>query len=204
MDEFSYPSNSNKSKEEALAKPEKRVEKAVTGSVKIKKKSEIKKLTDVFISEDISNVKQYVVMDVLIPAIKKAISDIITNGVDMILYGESGRSKKNRPSSKISYRDYYERDRDRRDYDGSRARSGYEFDDVIIETRAEAEDVLSRMDDLVSSYGVVSVADYYDLVGVRCEYTANNYGWTNIRNADVVRHRDGGFVIKLPRAMPIK
>ena len=41
-----------------------------------------------------------------------------------------------------------------------------------------------------------------DLVGVTGNYTDNKYGWTNIRNAEVVRVRDG-YRIKLPRALPI-
>jgi hypothetical protein len=49
---------------------------------------------------------------------------------------------------------------------------------------------------------MVSVADFYDLVGVDGTYTDNKYGWTNIRNAYVNRVRDG-YVIKLPRAISL-
>lgn len=198
-----YVSNSHKSKEEAK-KQEKRVERVVTGQVRQKKKSEIRKLTDVFVSEDVSNVKSYILMDVLVPAIKKAVSDIVTNGVDMILYGESGRTKKrDSGASRVSYRSYYERERDRRDSDRSRVRTGYDFDEYSLDNRGEAEEVLSQMDDLIDRYGTVSVADYCELIGVRSNYTDNNYGWSNIRSATVVRDRDGGWVIKLPRAMPL-
>lgn len=90
-----YKPNSHKSKEEQKnLVPEKRVEKVISGTVKPKKKSEVQKFADVFISEDVNNVKSYIVMDVLVPAIKKAISDIVTNGIDMILYGEAGKSKR--------------------------------------------------------------------------------------------------------------
>ena len=54
----------------------------------------MQKFADVFISEDVNNVKSYIVMDVLVPAIKKAISDIVTNGIDMILYGKLGNQKR--------------------------------------------------------------------------------------------------------------
>lgn len=196
-----YVSNSHKSREEAK-KPEKKVERVVTGPVHQRKKSEIRKMTDIFVSEDIGNVKSYILMDVLVPAIKKAVSDIVTNGIDMILYGESGRTKKNNtPGSRVSYRSYYERDRDRRD-DIPRSRAGYEFNECVLTNRGEAEEVLNQMDELIATYGVVSVADFNDLVGIRGNYTDNNYGWTNIRNAQVARVRDG-YVIKLPRAMPL-
>ena len=194
-----YKANSHRSKEEQKL-PEKKIEPVVKGKV-TKKKNNVRKLTDTFVSEDIQNVKSYVLMDVLVPAIKKAISDIVTNGIDMILYGESGRSTRKTNASTVSYRNYYDNRRDDR-YSSSRTRTGYSYDDVILETRSEAEDVLTRMDELIDTYGVVSVADMYDLVGISCNYTDNKYGWTNLRNAEPVRVRDG-YMLKLPKALPI-
>ena len=72
----------------------------------------------------------------------------------------------------------------------------------MIDSRGEAEEVLARMDELISTYGIVTVADFYDMCGITCDYTANKYGWTNIRNAQVVRVRDG-YMIKMPKSMPI-
>lgn len=198
-----YKPNSHKSKEEQQeAVPEKKVEKVVVGTVKTKKKGDMQKLADVFISEDVSNVKSYILLEVLVPAIKKAISDIVTNGIDMILYGETGRTKKNSPASKVSYRSYYDKGNDRRDYSSSRTKTGYNYDDVILDNRGEAEDVLSRMDELIATYGLVSVADLYDLVGTTGNYTDNKYGWTNIQSASVIRVRDG-YLLKLPKALPL-
>ncbi|MDO5397814.1 MAG: hypothetical protein Q4G33_07770 [bacterium] len=193
-----YRSNSHKSRAEA-AKHERKVEKVVTGTVKTKKKGGLHKFTDVIISEDVSNVKSYIFMDVLVPAIKKAISDIVTNGIEMMLYGETGR-KKNSNVSRISYRDYYKDDGRSREHNSNR---GYNYDDIILDNRGEAEDVLSRMDELIDTYGLVSVADFYDLVGVTGNYTDNKYGWTDIRSASIVHARGGGYMIKLPRALPL-
>lgn len=198
-----YKPNSHKYKEDQnRSAPEKKVEKVIAGTVKSKKKSEIRKFTDVFISEDIDNVKSYILLDVLIPAIKKAISDIVTNGIDMILYGETGKIKSNSTASKVSYRSYYDGRNGRRDYSSIRTKIGYNYDDIIFDNRGEAEDVLLRMDELISTYGLVSVADLYDLVGVTGNYTDNKYGWTNIRSASVIRVRDG-YMLKLPKALPL-
>lgn len=205
MDE--YKPNSHKFKEEQQqnsTEEKKKVEKIVNGRVMTKKKNEITKFKDVFISEDIHNVKSYILMDVLVPAIKKAVSDIVTNGIDMILYGGSGKSSKDRfGASKISYQNYYDRRDDRRMPSESRTRSGYSYDDVILNSRGEAEEVLARMDEMIETYGMVSVADLYDLVGVTGNYTDNKYGWINIRNAEPVRLRDGGYMLKLPKALPL-
>lgn len=198
-----YKSNSHRSKEgktEALT-DRKKVEKVVHGRVRTKPKSGVSKITDIFISEDAANVKSYIVMDVLVPAVKKAISDIVRDGIDMILYGESKGRKSSSASGYVSYRDYSRSD-DRDRFRDSRSRSSYAHDDIVLDSRGEAEEVLTRMDELIDTYGNVSVADLYDLVGKSSEYTDNKYGWTNIRNAEPIRVRDG-YMLKLPKALPI-
>lgn len=192
-----YKSNSHKSRQNQNDDiPEKRVEKVVSGSVKSKKKNGLQKITNVFVPDD---VKSYIFEDIVVPAVK----DIILDAVRAFL-GVSGNSRVGRSStsSKISYRKYYD-DRDRRDSGNvSRTRTGYDYDDIILESRGEAEDVLERMDELIATYQVVSVADFYDLVGVSGNYTDNKYGWTDIRNASVIHVRDG-YMIKLPKALPL-
>lgn len=193
-----YKPNSHKSKEE-----KKKVEKIVNGSVKSKKKNNIQRFADVFVSEDIDNVKSYILMDVLVPAVKKAISDIVTNGIDMMLYGETRRKKKSSMSSNEPYWRHYDDRNGRKNYGSNRTRNYYNYDDIILDDRGEAEEVLTRMDELIDTYGIVSVADFYDLVGYNNgSYTDNKYGWTDIRNAQVVHVRDG-YLIKLPKALPL-
>lgn len=196
-----YKPNSHRSKEEVNNPPaeKKEIKPVVKGKV-VKKKNNVRKLTDVFVSEDVQNVKSYILMDVLVPAIKKAISDIVTNGIDMMLYGESGRTKKRSSADYVSYNRYYDRrDRDERYVTKSR----YSYDDIIFESRAEAEEVLDRMSEIIDTYGAVSVADLYDLVDVSGTYTDNNYGWDNLRNAEAVRVRDG-YILKLPKIIALK
>ena len=203
MDE--YKSNSHKTKEQAqLALPEKKVEKVIEGEAKKKKRGELSKLSEVFISDEVNNVKSYILLDVLVPAIKKAISDIITNGIDMILYGESGRSRKSSTASKVSYRSYYDNENDRRrNNDSYRPRIGYYHEDVRVRNRGEAEEVIIRLEEIISTYGLASVADLYDLVGMSGNYTDNNYGWTDIRSVKVIPERDGWYVIKMPKSLPL-
>lgn len=204
-----YGGNSHKMKDERKALPdksseEKKVEKVINGSAKSKKKGEIQKFADVFISEDVGNVKSYIFMEVLVPAVKKAISDIVTNGVDMILYGET-RQKKN-TTTKVSYGKYYgnngEQERRSNSYRQS-GRTGFDYDEIIFETRGDAEAVLDAMNEIISQYGVVSVGDLYDLAAVSTDnFAVNKYGWTDIAGCKAVRVRDG-YVLKLPKAYPL-
>lgn len=72
-----YKSNSHKSKGE-VRKEDKKIEKVATGKVKTKKKSGANKFSDVFVTEDISSVKDYILYDVLLPAAKKTLSEIVS------------------------------------------------------------------------------------------------------------------------------
>ena len=72
-----YKPNSHRSKEENSSVGEKKEVKKVTTGKVITRKNNVRKFTDVFVSEDVKNVKDYVLMDVLVPAIKKAISDSV-------------------------------------------------------------------------------------------------------------------------------
>ena len=191
-----YPSNSHKAREEVA---EKKVEKVVSGKTSTKKKSGIRKLSDTFLSEDVSNVKSYIFSEVLLPAAKKLVSDIVTNGTNMLLYGEIKNKKGN--SSKVSYSRYYD-DRSR-DYRSPVVRNNFDYDEIIFETRGDAEAVLDAMYDILNQYKVVSVAELYDLASITTHnYTCNNYGWIDLRGSSVVRVRDG-YILKLPRALAI-
>lgn len=196
------PASHKYREEQQKAASEKKIEKVVKGSVSTKKRSELRKISDVFISEDAQNVKSYIVMDVLIPAAKKAISDVVTNGIDMILYGSTGHSKKKSGTSKVSYRSYYDDPRDDRRSGSASVRTRFDYDDIVFESRGEAEAVLTEMEHVIERYGFVTVADMYDMAELSQPYTSNKYGWMNLRNAEVVRDRQG-YIIKLPKALPI-
>jgi hypothetical protein len=211
MDETHYKSNSHKSRDlpgipkESVS--EKRVEKVVSGLAKPKKKTEVRKFADVFLSEDIGSVKSYILLDVLVPAIKKLFSDIITNGVDMILYGGTGRSGRNSSNaSKISYQKYYDRDESRKPYNQpqNHRRNNFDYDEIIFETRGDAESVLQALEEVISQYGSASIADLYDLANMSTNnYTATKYGWNEIPSTcKPIRIRDG-YILKLPRAVPL-
>ena len=48
-----------------------------------------RKLLSEFFADDIHNIKDYLLYDVVMPAVKNAISDTITNGIDMLLFGKT-------------------------------------------------------------------------------------------------------------------
>lgn len=184
----------NKKAEEK--RPAKKFEAVVSGA-RTKKKSEVRKFADLFFPGDITNIKSYFVTDVLIPNVKKAISE----GVDMLLYGEAGRSKK-AGISRISYGSFFKGSSiaDPREKQKSRSKGVLDYDDIVFDNRGDAETVLTMMEDICDQYKMVTVGELYDLAGITTNnYLVNKYGWTDLHGAEVTRSRDG-FVIKLPRA----
>ena len=197
------PSNSFASKAAATAKKERK--KPVAKGVALKKKSEIKKFTDIFFAEDLDTVKNFLVSDVIIPSVKKIFYDMITGGARMLLYSEKAPDSKPGAASKVSYRSYYERERDREAFrDPHKAKmSAFNYDEITFSSRGAAEAVLTAMEEAIEQYRSVSVLDLYDFAEVTTnDYTADKYGWVDLHKAEVVPTREG-YVLKLPRAVPL-
>ena len=73
IDEKIFKPNSDKSKkqDQTPKSEEKHIEKVVKGTVKTRKQPVGKKFTDTFLSESSSSVKDYLLTDVIIPAVKE-------------------------------------------------------------------------------------------------------------------------------------
>lgn len=195
----------NKSKTPASADKKQKMEKVISGTAKVKKKSEARKFTDVFIAEDMHNVKNFIFMDVVVPAIKNLVVDMIQEATHRLFYGSSARTKErngNFIADRVSYDRFSKKDDNWRRSDNSRSTPSYSYDTITLSTRGDAEIVLDRMYEAIKEYGMVSVADFYELVGVPDEFTDHKYGWTSLRNAGISRVRDG-YRIDLPKPFPL-
>lgn len=192
-----FPSNSNKSKEVK----EKKLEKIVQGEVKKTKPSFLKKMGAVFFSDtmDEEDLRSYLIFDYLVPTIKDTVVDMGKMLLDAIFYGSTSTRKKssgNKPY-KVSYSSYYDNDKKPAKPEDRRA-SSYNFDDIVLNSRADAEQTLDMLIDLTREYGQVSVADFCDLVGVDSNFTDNKYGWSDLSRTTISRTRDG-YIINLPK-----
>ena len=210
MSDQMYPPNSFKHREEQkrAAAEEKRITKVAKGPVKTKK-NEARKLANVFISEDVKNVRDHIFLDVVVPAVKKVVYDIITNGIDMILYGGTGKGKSNSNGVRVSYQGFYDQKRNapgsqNRVADNSRSASKLDYEDLVFSNRGDAELVKQQMQDVIGRYGVVTISDMYEMAdpNLTPPFTGHKYGWMDVSSAYADRVRDG-YVLKLPRAVPI-
>ena len=198
MAEIKLPSNSITSGGEK--KPEKKFEKVTTGKVVTKEKNDIQKVASMFIAEDLKTVRDHILKDVAVPKLQDFFADLMIATINMIFHGDDRpRSNYNNYAqpSRVSYNRYSNQNNQQRP-----VMAQINYQDVIFSSRGDADEVLGQMSDAVASYGAVSVADFYDLVGMTANYTDNKYGWYDIRNA-YVQPVSGGYVIKLPKPVAL-
>lgn len=182
----------------------------VTTNVVVKKESEAKRFGKSFFSEDAKTVGSHVRDDVVIPSAKKLLSDVVKSAIDWLLYGSKG-SRNVTGVGNISYGSYYTRNGlvNANPIPASpspmiqpQKPTLYSVNDVIIYDRGDAEAVLLNMQKAIQDYGMVSVADFYQLVNQKFEPNDNNWGWFDLKTAEIMRV-DNGFSIRFPKIQHI-
>lgn len=178
------------------AKP--KAEKVISGSVVAKKKGVWARFKQDFLKSDSASVKNYILGDVIIPNIKDAISNGVKAAIDMMLYGEARPASAKKPGilgQKISYTSYYDRYSEKKQPKQTAQRVA--ADDLVFETRDDAEKVLRLMTEMLSEYKRVSLLDLNDLIGRPTTPSEDHYGWLDLSGADISLTRDG-YELSLP------
>ena len=197
MPEFNKIPDKNKKQPERQ-----RLKKVISGTAVARKPSSSKKIMDALFATDGKSIGEWLIFDVVIPTLKDTAVTMLKGTVDMTFYGKADPRKKN--GTKVSYDRYYTGGNSYTNADDRRRRGTmYDYDEIVFESRNDAMSVLTAMEDIIDQYQWVSVAGYYDLCEIsNHDYTADNYGWVNLRSADVVQLRDGGWTIRFPRPIP--
>lgn len=204
-----FPSNSDKSKVQKEAPEEGRVPPEIPKCQPIAHGAKTKKsFLSKFLGEGAKDVGGFILNDILIPAAKSTLYEIITGGASMSLWGE--RRKGNNSTyrdggrSYVRYDNYHNKGDDRREgREMSRtARARHDFDDIGFNTRGEAEGVLSALVDQTIEYRAATVANFYELSGIESTFTDCNYGWTDLRDAYTERSRNK-YIIVFPTPKPL-
>ena len=77
--------------------------------------------------------------------------------------------------------------------------------ELVYGTRADAEDVLNGMSEIIDKYGFVTVADLYDISGLPgAYYTDSKIGWKGSIKEPTIRKVRDGYVIDLPKPEVLK
>lgn len=209
----SFPSNQDpKTSDTTTEKPKLQ---AVTTSAVQRKMSIGRRIKNALVVDDAQSIGAYLLEDVVIPTVKTLISDIAVGAIERALYGEA----RGRPmsSSRISGRGYTPYNRiyssgsrvtppddgpgDRRELSRD-ARRSHDFGEIVFESRAEAYEVLDRLNDQIKSFDVATVGDLLDLSGITATHVDENWGWRTLATAQVRRVRNG-YILDLERPVKI-
>lgn len=205
------PGNSHKTRApeaEAQTTEREKAEKLIEGTVVTRKLPWWKRLASSMIADDAQTVGDYVLTDVVIPAAKNLISDIVGQGVNRMLFGSAERTRRLGARGTSLRHVPYDRlstgiDREPRRSLSQTARATHDFGEVVLETREEAVVVIDALIERVAHYGSATVSDLYDILGVTGSYVDRQWGWTDLVTADIRQVR-GGFLLDLPRPEPIR
>lgn len=182
-----------------------------------------------FGDDGLRGVTDHLVRDIFIQSIQTTISDVATNTIHTIsdvattsikraIFGESYDDRR-RNSNDYWYgsRRYVDnrmsssRGRGYVDYSRQSERALHHKSEnlsnvvrvIEFDSANDANEVLSYMIDSVDQYGLVTVADFYELSDVASKFTDHQFGWTNLNGVRVVPIRGGGFYISFPPAVPV-
>jgi hypothetical protein len=218
MDEF--PGNSDRSRrgpsrDGPEPQPEtKNIERVVHGEVVRRKRPFSRRLKEAFIGGDAISVREYLLEDVVLPNFRDLIIDVVNGGVERLVLGESRASHRRMNGrvvglpGRVDYRGFSQspvrslRD-DPREPVSRRSRGAHNFEEIILESRPEAEMVLDGLFAILERYEQVAVSDLYELIGESANFTDFRYGWTDLRGSRI-EHIRQGYLLNLPPPEPLE
>ena len=174
---------------------------------RFRKRGVFQRIIDSMIVEDPKKALiNYVIFEIQskLPSALKEISEIVLDPD-----GISSRSAKKKRSSKISYKDYWDY-QDEDDYyerksSSTKSKSVLDFDEPILDSRGEAEELWETMTDIIQTKKQVSIAVMYALSGHKdgVSHTYYKYGWKKLPEKPSIIHVKEGYWLKLPRPVQL-
>ena len=205
-----FPPNSRKA--QGAAREPKKVERVTSAKVERRRRPLGKQFAHVFFGGDARTALGYMVESVIIPSAKEAIVEAFSSGIEKIVYGDARPRRGGAPPSafgRTNYGQQYQQSQTlpqaqtqpRGISRGGKAR--HDFGELVIQSRAEADEVLERLFDILDKYETATVADLYELTGIAPSHTDHKWGWTSLQGADIGRIRGGGYRLDLPVPEPL-
>lgn len=186
-----------------------------TPVVERKKKGITERLVNGLIGPNgVRAIGSYIGREIVLPMVKNVFVDSFTTGINMAVFGDEGQKRNSGNRSNVPWQNNQRSTQNNRtnyqtQYQNNQITKAnvsggtvYSIREVGFADRDEAAMVLDTMRYNVDQYGQVSVADYYDWVGMGniTTYADVNYGWTDLYSARIITLRGGMFGITLPPA----
>lgn len=81
----------------------------------------------------------------------------------------------------------------------------YNFDEILFASYAEADKLISNMQETITKYGKVSVADLYNFIGFVSSFTDERWGWVDLSAVEIKPLvASQKYLLNLPDPEPIR
>lgn len=175
------------------------------------------RIAESFGGDDLKTVGKVLFVTVLLPGAKDLLMDVIEVGGRRMIFGESSRSRSGSSSviggaTRIRQTSYGAASRNIsssvRDTItvNDRERRTFDFSNLIVsEDAAKADEIIMEMEAAIEEFGVVTVADFFNAIGVTGNgFTDRKFGWdaAAFTGAEPKRVR-GGWVLDIPEPLGI-
>lgn len=182
-----------------------KVERIVTSEVRRRKTPLGRRMTQNFIGGDVQGTWGFVVGDIVVPTIRDLLLDVIRGGAERLIFPDSAPNRRARGygGGPVNYAGLSSRSARPEPQQTRRGRSSYDIDDLLFNNRAEAMEIMDRLEFYLDRYGQASVSDLYGLVGIPSTHVDTNWGWTDLSSGHI-RHVKDGYLLMLPRPESFK
>lgn len=195
-------------------------EPVTSGEVVTKKKGWVQKFANDFFQGDATDIREFLVTDILEPKLRDLLSSAVNGAVDTLVYGPgsapsktSGKKKRSSILSGYEYNSIF--DSDDYNYRGRKKKSrnvdaddddDRDWNNLIFTDREDALKVQMAMILEVEAHQAASIMDLCEFARIQnVQNTYTHWGWTDISksNTKIIRTHDGRWELKLPKARPL-
>jgi len=150
---------------------------------------------------DADDMKHYVVHDVLVPGLKATTLDVLSR----LFYNQGFTSSRKSVTGGTAYdkmftqgSKYHYKPARKTYADGPSRRAPIseevKYDEIVFSNRDKAENFVRRLYSRIDMSEDVSIAEVYDLLGQRSDWTDANWGWNSKQAINIVKVPQGWYI----------
>jgi hypothetical protein len=173
------------------------------------------KIAEAFTGDDAKTVGHYVFYDVALPMLQELVVKSGQEALSRLIFGSSRLPSTTTRSGFVNYQALSQKSSSSvvgraAEPDGPRglsnqSRALMNYDEIVLASRADAEQVLFALRDRIERYDVTTLSDLLEMIGVSPDFTDHKIGWFDLSRAAVTGPiRGGGYLLNLPKAEAIQ
>lgn len=180
--------------------------KLIAGNAVTRKTPVGTKIKNVLWGNNAKTAMGFVVASVVLPAIRDLAEDAVTSFIRGMFNGGTesrGGPRRTGNANYVNYSAYGKKEEPAKRVMSDRGRATHNFDEILLSNRADGDQILGTLQELIQQYGHAKVSDMYELAGISGSFADNKWGWYDLSDARVRAVQDG-YLLNMPRTESIE